>query len=64
MADSALKDITKLPVMPALPKTRAVVQPKPTPSGMIGAAELGPALSEISEAERQASIRVVKLTLL
>ena len=44
--------------MPPLPKTRAVIQPKPTPEGMIGAAELGPALSEISEAERQASIRV------
>jgi hypothetical protein len=58
MVDSALKDITKLSVMPALPKTRAVMQPKPTPSGMIGAAELGPALSEISEAERQASMRV------
>jgi hypothetical protein len=58
MADSALKDITKLPVMPALPKTRAVMQPKPTPSGMIGAAELGPALSELSEAERQSSMRV------
>jgi hypothetical protein len=58
MADSALQDITKLPVMPALPKTRAVVQPKPTPSGMIGAAELGPALSELSEAERQSSMRV------
>jgi hypothetical protein len=58
MVDSALKDITKLAVMPALPKTRAVMQPKPTPEGMIGAAELGPALSEISEAERQASMRV------
>jgi len=58
MVDSALKDITKLSVMPALPKTRAVMQPKPTPEGMIGAAELGPALSELSEAERQASMRV------
>ena len=58
MADSALQDITKLPVMPALPKTRAVMQPSPTPSGMIGAAELGPALSELSEAERQSSMRV------
>jgi len=58
MVDSALKDITKLPVMPALPKTRAVMQPKPTPSGMIGAAELGPALSELSEAERQSSMKV------
>jgi hypothetical protein len=58
MVDSALKDITKLAVMPALPKTRAVMQPKPTPEGMIGAAELGPALSEISEAERQSSMRV------
>jgi hypothetical protein len=58
MADSALKDITKLPVMPALPKTRAVMQPSPTPSGMIGAAELGPALSELSEAERQSSMKI------
>lgn len=58
MVDSAIKDLTKLSVMPPLPKTRAVIQPKPTPEGMIGAAELGPALSEISEAERQASIRV------
>jgi len=58
MVDSALKDITKLSVMPALPKTRAVMQPKPTPEGMIGPSELGPALSELSEAERQASMRV------
>jgi hypothetical protein len=58
MVDSALKNITKLAVMPDLPKTRALMQPKPTPEGMIGAAELGPALSEISEAERQASMRV------
>jgi len=58
MVDSALQDITKLPVMPALPKTRAVMQPKPTPSGMIGAAELGPALSELSEAKRQSSIKI------
>ena len=58
MVDSALKDITKLAVMPQLPKTGAVMQPKPTPSGMIGAAELGPALSELSEAERQASMKV------
>ena len=58
MVDSALKDITKLSVMPALPKTNAVMQPKPTPSGMIGASELGPALNELSEAERQSSMRV------
>jgi hypothetical protein len=31
MVDSALKDITKLAVMPDLPKTRALMQPKPTP---------------------------------
>ena len=55
MVDSAIKDLTKLPVMP---KLESLKQPKATPSGMIGAAELGPALSEISEAERQASIRV------
>lgn len=58
MVDSAIKDLTKLSVMPPLPKTRAVIQPKPTPEGMIGAAELGPALSELSEAERQASMKV------
>jgi len=58
MVDSALKDLTKMPVMPALPKTKAVMQPKPTPSGMIGASELGPALGELSEAERQASMKV------
>jgi hypothetical protein len=58
MVDSALKDITKLAVMPDLPKTRALMQPKPTPEGMIGASELGPALSELSEAERQSSMRV------
>ena len=46
MATSALNDITKMPVMPKLPKTAALVQPKPTPEGMIGPAEVGPVLSE------------------
>ena len=55
MVDTALKQITG---MPNLPLTGSLVQPKTTPSGMIGAAELGPALSELSEAERQASMKV------
>jgi len=34
------------------------VQPKATPSGMIGGAEVGPVLSELRDAETQASIKV------
>lgn len=58
MADSALKDLTKLPVMPKLPKLEAFTQPKPTPAGYIGAAELGPVLSELDTAEAQAAMNV------
>jgi hypothetical protein len=55
MADSALKQITG---MPNLPLTGKLVQPKATPSGMIGGAEVGPVLSELRDAETQASIKV------
>ena len=55
MVDSALKDLTK---MPNLPLTSKLVQPKATPSGMIGAAELGPVLRELSDEEAKASMKV------
>jgi hypothetical protein len=58
MATSALNDITKMPVMPKLPKTAALVQPKPTPEGMIGPAEVGPVLSELGSAESEAALAV------
>ncbi len=58
MATSALNDLTKMPVMPKLPKTAALVQPKPTPEGMIGPAEVGPVLSELGSAESEASLAV------
>ena len=58
MATSALNDITKMPVMPKLPKTAALVQPKPTPEGMIGPAEVGPVLSELGSAESKAALAV------
>lgn len=58
MATSALNDITKMPVMPKLPKTAALVQPKPTPEGMIGPAEVGPVLSELGSEEAKASLAV------
>jgi hypothetical protein len=60
MAASALNDITKMPVMPKLPKTAALVQPEPTPKGMIGGAEIGPVLSELSDAESKASFDVAQ----
>ena len=55
MVDSAIKDLTK---MPNLPLTSKLVQPKATPSGMIGAAELGPVLRELSDEEAKASMKV------
>jgi hypothetical protein len=55
MVTSALSDITK---MPNLPLTSKLVQPKTTPSGMIGAAELGPVLRELSDEEAKASMKV------
>ena len=58
MANSALNDLTKMPVMPKLPKTAALVQPKPTPEGMIGPAEVGPVLSELGSEEAKASLAV------
>jgi len=58
MADSALKQMTGMPVMPKLPKLEAFTQPKATPSGYIGGAELGPVLSELRDAETQAQIKV------
>ena len=58
MANSALSDFTKMPVMPKLPKTAALVQPEPTPKGMIGPAEVGPVLSELGSEEAKASLAV------
>ena len=58
MATSALNDITKMPVMPKLPKTAALVQPKPTPEGMLGPTEVGPVLSELGSAESEAALAV------
>ena len=63
MATSALNDITKMPVMPKLPKTAALVQPKPTPEGMIGLAEVGPVLSELGSAESDAALKVAEGTI-
>ena len=60
MATSALSDLTKMPVMPKLPKTAALVQPEPTPKGMIGGAEIGPVLSELNDAETQAALKVAE----
>jgi hypothetical protein len=60
MATSALSDFTKMPVMPKLPKTAALVQPKPTPEGMIGPAEYGPVLSELGTAKTEAALNVGK----
>ena len=58
MATSSLSDLTKMPVMPKLPKLAALVQPKATPEGMIGPAEVGPVLSELDSAESQAALNV------
>jgi hypothetical protein len=60
MAASALNELTKMPVMPKLPKTAALVQPEPTPKGMIGGAEIGPVLSELSDAESKAAFDVAQ----
>ena len=60
MAASALSDLTKMPVMPKLPKTAALVQPKPTPEGMLGPAEVGPVLSELGSAESEAALKVAE----
>jgi hypothetical protein len=58
MATSSLSDLTKMTVMPKLPKTAALVQPKPTPEGMLGPTEVGPVLSELGSAESQAALAV------
>jgi hypothetical protein len=60
MAASALNELTKMPVMPKLPKTAALVQPKPTPEGMLGPAEVGPVLSELGSAESEAALKVAE----
>jgi hypothetical protein len=60
MADSSLSDLTKMPVMPKLPLTGALKQPKATPEGMIGPAEVGPVLSELDTAESQAALKVAE----
>ena len=58
MAVPSLSDLTKMPVMPKLPKTAALTQPKPTPEGMIGPAEVGPVLSELGTAKAEAAFNV------
>ena len=55
MVDSALKQITG---MPNLPLTGNLTQPKSTPPGYIGGAEIGPVLSELRDAETQATMKV------
>jgi len=60
MAASALNELTKMPVMPKLPKLAALTQPEPTPKGMIGGAEIGPVLSELSDAESKAAFDVAQ----
>ena len=60
MATSALSDFTKMPVMPKLPKTAALTQPKATPEGMLGPAEIGPILSELGSAESEAALKVAE----
>ena len=57
MADSALSELTK---MPNLPLTNQLKQPKATPEGMIGGAEIGPVLSELNDAETQAALKVAE----
>jgi len=58
MATTSLSDLTKMPVMPKLPKLAALTQPEPTPKGMLGGAEIGPILSELSDAESKAAFDV------
>ena len=55
MADSVLKDLTK---MPNLPLTSKLVQNKAAPPGMIGSAELSPVLKELQDEEAKASMKV------
>ena len=60
MATSALNELTKMPVMPKLPLTASLVQPKATPEGMLGPAEVGPVLSELGTAESEAALKVAE----
>jgi len=60
MAASALNELTKMPVMPKLPLTAALTQPKATPEGMLGPAEVGPVLSELGTAESEAALKVAE----
>jgi hypothetical protein len=60
MATSALNELTKMPVMPKLPKLAALTQPEPTPKGMLGGAEVGPILRELSDAESKAAFDVAQ----
>ena len=55
MATSALNELTG---MPSLPLTRGLQQPAKTPKGYLGAAEIGPVLSELGEAETKAQTKV------
>jgi ribosomal protein L3 len=55
MATSALNQLTG---MPKLPLTRSLQQPAKTPKGYLGAAEVGPVLSELGEAETKAQMKV------
>jgi hypothetical protein len=57
MAASALSELTK---MPNLPLTNQLKQPKATPEGMIGPAEVGPVFSELDTAESQAALKVAE----
>jgi hypothetical protein len=60
MATSALNELTKMQVMPKLPLTASLVQPKATPEGMLGPAEVGPVLSELGTAESEAALKVAE----
>ena len=57
MATSSLSELTK---MPNLPLTNKLKQPKATPEGMIGPAEVGPVLSELGSAESEAALKVAE----
>jgi hypothetical protein len=59
MATSALNDITKMPVIPKLPKAaEALFANKPAPEGMIGPAEYQPVINELRTAQTKAAFDV------
>lgn len=58
MATSALSDLTKMPVMPMLPKAEALFANKPAPEGMIGPAEYQPVINELRTAQTKAAFDV------